>query len=240
MSPMNTPHSLPVTVRGVFGYLDAILSKDVLELLAVVDLDRHGMIAFPHACTATSGVAKRIEAEFRLTDAESPLRRALAPFKLYHPDDITLALTWAYCLNLRGLEPLDALTADYGASNHGILQWRSVEEVKAIYPDGWMWNQFAPHFREGDRFVAYSLGFTTGTLLVRGDRLVLEVRENFLNYDSIPTRWHAAVHIFETFGGWRAFLAGKFDWPPENWEERFPEMIHGTGRLKEPVNEGDL
>ena len=83
--------------------------------------------------------------------------------------------------------------------------------------DHWLWYQLAPFYRDGDRFIHYSRPSQTGTLMVRGDRLVWQVLTLQKHISTMPLRWKASHDKFLELGGTRAFLAGEFVWPPEGW-----------------------
>lgn len=211
--------NLPDAVRGVFAYLDTTLSPEMKQDLSCGTLCRNDQ-SFHDWNATPRKVADLLTDEFRLMHSGAPIRKALDVYRLYHKTDMANALTCAYSLHLRGKDPGEALNADYCLEWCGILKWTTLEAVKQGYGsnnDHWLWHQFSPFHREGDRFVKYRTPPSTGTLLVRGDRLVWKVEELQALPAGVSLRFQAEKKKFEELGGSRAFLAGKFDWPPADW-----------------------
>jgi hypothetical protein len=213
----NAPDELPVSVRGVIAYLDVILADEVRLSLKEAEDNRTEAAPRTLWSDVPEKVRERIKNEFRLMYWGSPLREALARFSLFHHDDMADALMNAYRLHLQGRIPVDALRADYRLKDWGVLNWRSRQEVYEAYENQWLWSQFVRFCREGDRFVYYSGPLSSGTLLLRGDRLVWAVEELHMTISELPPRWRAMKAKFDSLGGTRGFLAGEFVWPPEGW-----------------------
>jgi hypothetical protein len=216
---MPSQFNLPDAVRGVFAYLDAALPKEVREDLSGGYLYRDDK-SFHEWGSTPRKVGELITDEFRLMHWGAPIRKALDAYRLYHKTDMANALTCAYSLHLRGMDPGEALNADYCLEWCGILAWTTLEAVKQAYgsnTDYWLWHQFSPFHREGDRFVKYRTPPSMGTLLVRGDRLVWRVEELHTLPAGVSLRFQAEDKKFKELGGNRAFLAGEFDWPPADW-----------------------
>ncbi len=216
---MTSQFSLPDAVRGVFAYLDAALSPEMRGELSSSELFKDSE-SFNDWGSAPNKVVDLIIEEFRLMHWGSPIRKALDAYRLFHKTDMANALTCAYSLHLRGMDPGEALNADYCLEWCGILTWTKLEAVKQAYgssTDHWLWHQFSPFHREGDRFVIYWTPPSMGTLLVRGDRLVWEVEELQALPAGVSLRFQAEDMKFKELGGNRAFLACKFDWPPADW-----------------------
>jgi hypothetical protein len=216
---MQSQFNLPDAVRGVFAYLDAALSPEMKEDLSSSDLCRDDE-SFHDWHSTPYKVVQLLTDEFRLMHSSAPIRKALDAYRLYHKTDMADALTRGYSLHLRGKDPNEALNADYCLPWVGILTWRTMEEVRRAYgdnADNWLWHQFSPFRREGDRFVKYRTPPSRGTLLVRGDRLVWRVEELQALPAGVSLRFQAEKMKFKELGGNRAFLAGEFDWPPADW-----------------------
>jgi hypothetical protein len=196
--------------------LDAALSPELLAEFDERDFQKAdaGFYAWN---SVTGKVREYLMNEFRLMYWGSPLRKALDAFRLYHKTDMASALTCAYNRHRLGKDPLTALREDYSLGFYGILTWTSREEVKARHRDDWLWNQVQPFFKEGDRLVNYRTPPNSGTLLLRGDRLVWEVDTFHGNISAVAPSWQAAYDQFQALGGNRGFLAGEFVWPPEGW-----------------------
>jgi len=217
------PTELPREVLGVFAYLDVVLTAEEQEKnFNPEHYDGLERMLRTHP-------RERLKDEFRLMYGDSPLRKALDPFRLYHKEDMAQALLWAYQLHKQGGDPLEALTADYCLRPHGLLTWIPVEEVKELGHERRIWWDFYRFYREGDRFVRYSVPSSRGLLLLRGDRLVWEHEEfHFCIVGPISKtfrKWTESYEKFKALGGNRAFLAGEFDWPPPGSEDADPETI---------------
>lgn len=213
----NTPDELPVPVRGVIAYLDVVLAEDVRLSLKEDEDNKTEAAPLTLWSDVPEKVRKRIKNEFRLMHWGSPLREALARFFLFHHEDMADALMNAYRLHLQGRNPVDALRADYRLKDWGVLNWQSQKAVYEANKDHWLWSQFVRFFQQGDRFVHYSRPVSSGTLLLRGDRLVWAVEELHMTISEVPPSWKAMKAKFDSLGGTRGFLAGEFVWPPEGW-----------------------
>ncbi|MFT3783804.1 MAG: hypothetical protein QM790_17475 [Nibricoccus sp.] len=203
---------IPPLIRGVFAYLDGVLTVDQLRVLSTLDIDVG--LATKGWGGVRSQVAEKIRNEYRLMYWGSQLRAVLDGYQLYHEDDMSDALACAYGLYRRGMDPNEALRADYCITGRGVLYWISLDELCAErYAT--LRARTSHLYREGDRFAHY----LTGAMMVRGDRLVHEVslQTMHINVDGISRRFQAEMAKFEELGGTRAFLAGKLDWPPPGW-----------------------
>ena len=214
---MATNFEIPAAIRGVFAYLDATLPP-----AAIADLGRDIVCMGHDSLTDWRSWPRKameiIADEFRLMYPHAPIRKALDAFHLYHKTDMASALVCAYRLHLRARDPHEALNADYSVKWGGILSWKSMEEVQHEAGSGHsLWHRFSSFYREGDRFVGYSLPTVMGTMLVRGDRLVWDVVEMNMCVEKPSLRWLVARDKFQELGGNRAFLAGEFVWPPAGW-----------------------
>lgn len=218
---MNATELPPVSVLGLFAYLDTILIKNLREDMRADELPDEATRDAPWG-SLERRVQDRIKSEFRLMHWDSPLRQALDLYRLYHENDMAHALTKAYRLYLRDADPVQALRADYSLKNHGVLCWQSWEDIKDVSSDGWLTSQFQGLMREGDRFARYSLPSQCGTLLLRGDRLVWSVVETYLNVRAVSPRWQAQHERFLAQGGTRGFLAGEFVWTPLPEDDALP------------------
>ena len=210
--------NLPASLTAVFCYLDQTLEKSVAK--ALVEREAKAPQTYADWNTPERGVQDYILNEFRLMHWGSPLRKALDPFRLYHRDDMSHALTQAYRLHLRGEYPVVALQANYGLGDWGLLTWTTKGELVGTNSSDRTWDERGTFYRPGDRLVHYSRAVCSGTLLVRGDRLVWSVEHIRLCISSASPRGAAARDLFQRLGGTRGFLSDEFTWPPENWANR--------------------
>lgn len=233
---MPSQFNLPDAVRGVFAYLDATLAPEVRDGLKNCELRRESP-SFYEWQAAPKIVVDLITDEFRLMHWGAPIRKALDAYRLYHKTDMANALTCAYRLHLRREEPGEALNADYSLNKGNILTWLTMEKLRLEHkerPEGSLWSQFGTFHREGDRFVKYRRPSSSGTLMVRGDRLVWEIEELHCLPAGRSLKHKAEVDKFQELGGHRAFLAGEFDWPPADWINPVTdeEEAASTGKTK--------
>jgi hypothetical protein len=84
---------------------------------------------------------------------------------------------------------------------------RPLEERRPIFDE-----KVRHLYREGDRLVDWNRIAYSGTVLLRGDRLVWQGAERHYYITEVPEEWCQAIRQFEELGGAKAFLAGKFDW----------------------------
>jgi hypothetical protein len=227
-------------ILGVFAFLDATLAPELILEAATHDLEnRHDYWSHKNL---RRDVGEILQETFRLQNIRSPLRKELAKFRLYHRRDMADALSVAYFLVKRGANPIDALTADYCLTFHGILTWEDLDKIKAELT--WenpraTWGHFSAFYEPGDRLVHYQTLGSCGLLLVRGDRLVWD--HETIHFCSSPSlRWKTDRDHFMALGGNRGFLAGDFVWPPPDWvnpvtnEEEDEHMKKGW-RLTKPL-----
>ncbi len=225
---LGRPPEIDESVWGIFAYLDAVFSAEELEEFDQSEV-QIGARDFARD-SVSEKIRERIDSEFRLMHLGSPIRKALDVYRLYHSSDMSCALTCAYHLNRRGQNPTPALMADYTWKQGGTMQWRSLldlrdykNEPKSAFqyddPDPRPINERRPlnsefnHFyREGDRLVDWNRIAYSGTVLLRGDRLVWQGAEMHYYITEVPEEWCQAIRQFEALGGAKAFLAGKFDW----------------------------
>jgi hypothetical protein len=206
-------------ICGVFHFLDTTLPESEIGIL---DTDDIGVgIESKNRNQTRSRIAERIGNTFRLMHWGSPLRLELDAFRLYHKGDMADAITAAYGLRRRGLDPCAALNADYAINWGGLLSWESEADLLTQAKAGtssvfWQFQRLHVD-KPGDRYVHYSLPTVAGVMLVRGDRLVWEVETLHMTVSGVDRSWNAAHAHFKSLGGPRGFLAGKFDWPPVGW-----------------------
>lgn len=190
---------IPKVVKGIFAYLDAVLSDETKTELVNDAMGQPGLRR-----SVAGELADFLCEEFRLMSWGSEVRTALDRFRLYHKDDMAAALVEGYRLHLLGEDSRAALSADRCLNWGGILNWRSVEEVRN---SEFLWQQFSHYYKAGDRFAGYSLPSAEGTMLLRGDRLVAEQRELQMCVASMPPEWERRWKQFEKEGGIKGFLA---------------------------------
>lgn len=195
-------------VWGVFGYIEATLPPAQRQM-AGNGSQGVGRSTMDQSSVRQS-IAKEINRVFRLQYWGCPLRDELEGFRLYHNNDMADALAAAYCLHKAGESPLPALMADYAVNWGGVLSWVDLDEYKRGSKEsriGHNWNEFQPFFRNGDRFVHYSLPTLTGTMLVRGDRLVWEKQALQMCVPNGNPQWDASFQAFKERGSYKAFFA---------------------------------
>lgn len=223
---------LPDPVRGVFAYLDATLPIEALDWFATNELGKDDT-AFWQFNAWPYKISELITNEFRLMYWGAPIREALSKYRLFFKRDMATALMCAYALHRQGKNPNDALNADYDLGWHGVLTWRSLDEIKAggsPSSPSFLWENLSAFYREGDQFVRYHRPATIGTLMVRGYRLVWDVVEANMTISKVSLKWQAEAGKFEELGGTRAFLAGEFDWPPAGWVNPVADEQEKAGR----------
>jgi hypothetical protein len=218
MKSTNTPMTLGNAVLGVFAFLDATLSPDMIAEAAVYVLedDRENL---PFRSLRQS-VRKFLQETFRLQYWACPLTKELEEFRIYHRNDMADALTVAYFLEKRGADPLNALKADYSYYSHALLEWVDIDKLrkKARHnDDSALWWKFNSLHKEGDRLIRYRSRVEHGYALVRGDRLVGEVITAHMEVSRPSPRNAAEVSHFESLGGTRGFLNEDFVWPDPDW-----------------------
>lgn len=123
-------------ILGVFGYLDATLTSDLIAEAAVYDLEHVREHESRDPCPHNSVrivVRKTIHDSFRLQHWGCPLRKELDKYRLYNPGDMADALTAAYYVLKRGGNPIQALEADYSLRPHGLLTWEDIGKYRAVY-----------------------------------------------------------------------------------------------------------
>lgn len=227
-------------ILGVFAYLDTTLAPELILEAAAHDLENR-YDYWSHK-NPRRDVRENLQEAFRLQNIHSPLRKELAKFRLYHRRDMADALTVAYFLLKRGANPIDALTANYCLTFHGILTWEDLDKIKAELT--WenpraTWGHFSPFYEPGDRLIRYMTGGSCGLLLVRGDRLVWD-REELHLFTTRSLRWKTDCDHFRALGGNREFLAGDFIWPPPDWvnpvtDEEEADYVKKPWNLKESI-----
>lgn len=210
---MSLTYEIPRAVCGVFAYLEAVLSEEDLEFFATTEIGKGDEVLTQWDSPARR-VVDRITDEFRLMHWGSPIRKALADYRLYHKTDMACALTCAFALHRQGRDVNEALRADYTLQWGGVLRWATAEEIRSGRESDFLWPQFSPFVQKGDRFVHYSLPTQIGTMLLRGDRLVWCVQRLLMSGVERCLEWEARNDKFKALGGIRGFLAGEFDWPP--------------------------
>lgn len=222
-------------ILGVFAYLDSTLAPELILEAAAYDLEntRH---YWPHK-SLRRDVRETLNNVFRLQYWDCPLRKELAKFRLYHRNDMADALTAAYFLLKRGANPIDALTADYCLTFHGILTWADLDKIKAELT--WenpraTWGHFSSFYEPGDRLIRYKTMGSCGLLLVRGDRLVWD-REEIHFCSSRSLRWETDRDHFIALGGNRGFLAGEFIWPPPGWVNPVTDEMEAESLARRPL-----
>lgn len=204
-------------LNGVFAYLDAVLPEAEQVEAAAKD---HGVGIGTKECTGfRCKLAKDIMHTFRTQFWGSPLKPVLAEFNLHNQEDMADALAAAYCRHKAGRDPVEALNADYAINHGGLLSWVDLDKLredatKTGSEAARVWGQFQGEYRAGDRVVHYSLPALAGYMLVRGDRLVWEVETLHMTIAGANTAHQAAMERFKSLGGYPAFFAGKFTWPP--------------------------
>jgi hypothetical protein len=189
-------------------------------------------------------IAKVLNATFRLQWKGCPLRPFLAKYRLYHRDDMADALAAAYCQHKRGGDPEAALNADYSVEFRGLLYHEDLGKFRNASGDGYLqrlWHPLSVFFEEGDRLVKQDSGPYDYLMLVRGDRLVWKTEMIHKLLIGVSLKRRAAEAHFVALGGCKAFLDGKFTWPPPDWinpvtdEEEAASLKRGFQDLKDEL-----
>lgn len=201
---------------GVFGYLDATLTQNLIEEAAVYDLEhiREHEINDPWPFNSVRRVVRdTIQNVFRLQHWGCPLRKEFDKFRLFYQADMADALTAAYFMLKRGEDPIKALQADYSLQPYGILTWEDIDKYKAVYRRDYdpltgekiviededylesIWQHFSRFHKEGDRLIRYGWPSSSGFLMVRGDRLVWEYQAAHMPTMPLSTVSHASRSV---------------------------------------------
>lgn len=202
-------------ILGVFAYLDAVPEDSIPSdrFFAPIYSDSPEELR-------KKKLADFINTLFRLQWRECPLRPLLAEYRLYFRDDMAKALAHAYMLHKDGMDPEEALTADYCPGFLGLLSDCDLEEYRKAEPESlkaiW-WGNFRGFYEEGDKLVGYRQCTTSGYLLFRGDRLVWKYETTHYCVIGGSLRWKTNVEKFIALGNTKGFINGDFTWPPADW-----------------------
>jgi hypothetical protein len=207
--------ALPTGLRAVFAFLDEALPAEAREAFRMTEVN---LSHLNHMCWEEETQFARdarflIRHSFSLHTTCGALGEMLKQYRLYHESYSSRALVWAYSLHMRGKDPLEALTADYDFNMDAVVSWLTKEqEQRAVNAD--LFGEDRRGLRADDRWARCRTSGRIGTMVFRGDRLIRASIECYMNIMGPNRSWHEMKERYDALGGVKAYLAGKFDWPP--------------------------